>query len=189
MNHLTDSQLNEYLDHTLDLAARRAVQAHLQACDDCRVRLEEIQFVFSGLANLPEARLPRDLTSSVLVRLPKRQTRVWSPAFAAQLGAALGASLWLSMEIAKFALPLPSAFQLSQVALPDLRAAIPDLPLPTLDFLFTIPDLRSWIPEIKLPAIDLSLSAFNITFLVTAALALWVIGNITLLRGRIEVRK
>jgi hypothetical protein len=189
MNHLTDSQLNEYLDNALDAAPRRGVQAHLQSCDDCRARLEEIQLVFDSLADLPEARLARDLSSSVLMQLPKRQTRVWTWAFAAQLGAALGALLWLSMEMAQSAPPLFSALRLPQFALPGPVSVISGFQLPAPDSLFIIPGLRFPIPAFRLPVLDLQLSTFNLVFLVTASLALWVIGNTTLLRDRMETRK
>ena len=38
MDHLTEEQLNEYLDEALPHAARVEVSAHLDRCEACRMR-------------------------------------------------------------------------------------------------------------------------------------------------------
>ncbi len=60
MNHLSDFQLNEYLDHILDESTRCALELHLEACPDCSARLQELQLVSVHLANLHEAQLSHD---------------------------------------------------------------------------------------------------------------------------------
>ena len=105
MNHLSDSQLNEYLDGTLTENARRAVSAHLESCISCRTRLKEFQFVFDRLAELPEVRSSHDLTPGILMRLPQKRSRLWTPLFAVQFGVVLGMLVWFSSEAARIITP------------------------------------------------------------------------------------
>ena len=52
MKHLTDEQLNEYLDHESQEHAQ--IESHLSACDECTVRLAALQTLFTELDSLPE---------------------------------------------------------------------------------------------------------------------------------------
>ena len=150
MNHITDFQLNEYLDHALDEATQGQCDLHLSSCAECHARLEELKGLYSNLAELREVELSRDLTSSVLAHLPRVWSNLWTPAFAAQLGAALGMALFIAVEISQSIRipPLPT----SQISLPELRfrdSQLPILypqipisyfPLTIFNFPFIIPD-------------------------------------------------
>jgi hypothetical protein len=205
MKHLTDIQLNEYLDGTLDALTKRHCDKHLADCDSCRARLDELRSLFAELSTLPEARLPHDLTAKVLAGLPsKQQPRPWTPAFAAQLGAALGASLWLSVQVTKFILPLIAVFRLPRLSSPHISLSLPTLDLPrlTLDFLrFMIsllqpatPDLHFALPELprlQIPSFDLTsggLSNLQLISIAASVSLLWIIGNVALLRVGKEVK-
>jgi len=180
MKHLTKDQLQEYLDRTLPTSAHRLAEAHLRACDACASRLDELKLVFARLASLPEARLPRDLAASVLPRLPKKEPRMWTPVFAAQAGAALGAVIWLAGEAAKGIQKIELASLLLFLAQFD---ALPSLRL-------TLPDLQSILPAIHLFDFGgAEVSTLNLALLTVSAFALWVTGNATLLRGRPGIRK
>lgn len=199
MKHLTDIQLNEYLDGTLDALTKRDCDKHLADCDPCRARLDELQSLFAKLSALPEARLPHDLTAKVLAGLPPKQPRLLTPAFAAQLGVALGALLWLSVQLARFALPKIAAFRLpqfnlfqvipslpsfnfQQLAFDLLRFAIPIFQSPIPQFRFALPEL----PRLQIPPFDLAaggLSNLQLTSIAASISLLWIIGNVALLRG------
>ncbi len=56
--HLTDDQLNEYLDEAT--TERAQIEAHLSSCDECAARLSTLQNVFTELDSLPELELTRD---------------------------------------------------------------------------------------------------------------------------------
>jgi hypothetical protein len=173
MIHLTDDQLNEYLDAALPDSARRSFEAHLQGCGECRARLGALQYLFIGLAGLPEARPSADLAAVVLARLPQRQPPLWSREFAAQAGAALGALVWLTGEAVRaIQIVEPASIQLLLVQFLALPGRKP--PLPEFRFL----DLGS-----------AETSAFNLALLAASALALWVTGNAMLLRGRRNLSK
>lgn len=66
MEHLTEAQLNEYLDNLLEATALARIQAHLADCADCRERLASLLTVFQTLEALPEELPAHDLTPSIL---------------------------------------------------------------------------------------------------------------------------
>ena len=53
--HLTDDQLNEYLDN--ETAERAQIELHLDSCDECAARLSTLQDLFAELESLPELAL------------------------------------------------------------------------------------------------------------------------------------
>ena len=59
--HLTDDQLNEYLDEAT--TERVQIEAHLFSCDECAARFSTLQNVFTELDSLPELELTRDLAA------------------------------------------------------------------------------------------------------------------------------
>jgi anti-sigma factor RsiW len=61
--------LGEYLDGTLPLARRRAVEAHLRACAGCRSELEAIRRTLGLLASLPRRELTEDFDAALQARL------------------------------------------------------------------------------------------------------------------------
>lgn len=188
MNHLTDSQLNEYLDNLLDKSTRREADSHLRSCVDCRARLDELQNVFTALTGLPEAHLARDLSPNILSHLPQKQPRVWTPFFAAQIGAALGTFVWISTQIAKL-IPIISTFRFQEFRIPLFQLSIPNFQIPDSSSLFSIPHSLFTIdhPPFSIPTFHLS--AFNLIFVAISVFVLWVIGNATLLRAPHEVQK
>ena len=169
-NHLTDSQLNEILDG-------RAESPHLATCPDCRARLDDLHVVFAALESLPEQRLSRDLTASILARLQQRRVSpVWRWAFIAQSLGALGLLSLLLYNV-------------------ELPAEILNYQPPTLDSLLA--SFFAFISSLsfELPTFDLQpfggaqgmLSTFNfqsdtVTLLAISAALLWLIGNSLLLR-------
>ncbi len=51
--HLTDEQLNEYLDNE-STDERAQIESHLSSCDECAARLSTLQNLFAELESLPE---------------------------------------------------------------------------------------------------------------------------------------
>jgi len=200
MNHLTESQLNEYLDHSLDESTHRALDAHLEGCDECRENLNQLQDVFLALKSLLEIRLTRDLSHSIPSNSFKQPVLLLTRTLALQLGAVMGALIWLSVELAgtlNIAL-LNLGFQ-QLIVSPSESIAVVQAPI--LDLLLSIRSAQDWgfklfKPEIKfpslqfpvmhyqIPAYSLDLSAFHIVLLTISALGLWVVGNAFLLRNR-----
>jgi hypothetical protein len=197
MNHPSDSQLNEYLDQTSDSPTRRAINSHIETCPDCRRRVEELQLVFSRLKEVSEVELSHDLTSSVLARLPHPQ-RLWTRAFAAQLGAALGISLYMLIQAAQV-IHVPKLL-IPEFRIPEFQFALPDLRFADLYHLLSVSHFSSLI--FHLPTIDLQsvylpfsgfptlqLSTFNMIFILAGVFALGLIGNAILLQQCPGIRK
>ena len=61
--------LGEYLDGTLPLARRRAVEAHLHACAGCRRELEAMRRTLALLSGLPRRELTGDFDAALQARL------------------------------------------------------------------------------------------------------------------------
>lgn len=187
MNHLSDSQLNEYLDHALTAAEARQVEAHLHTCRDCQIRMTDLQHLFSRLMDLEEVPLPRDLAALVLNKLPHQTKSAWTPALAAQLGAVLGVLAWLSWQIAgRVQFPNFRVLQIPPWTFPAMESLVPAVNLSEVPvrISLTLPQLTLSLPN--LPALPIAASAAEITAIGIASLLIWLAGNVILLRGRTE---
>lgn len=190
MNHLSDSQLNEYLDDALHPATRQEVEAHLKICENCQARLEELELVFSSLETLEETILSHDLAPRILAGLPHKMDRTWTPAFAAQLGAVLGALLWLSWQISRtLVVPGFPTFQIPQLTLPEIVFRLPAFnPLQLLfGFQWAIPHFALSLP--KFPRLPFSASRTEIALIGIAALLIWLGSNVALLYNQMEHKR
>lgn len=76
--HAKIESLSGYLDAVLPVAERRRVADHLDACPECRHRLEGLRRVVTGLGRLPTAAPPEDLAARVRREVVLRRRRgVW----------------------------------------------------------------------------------------------------------------
>ena len=171
--HLTDEQLNEYLDH--ESAEREQIETHISSCADCAARLTALQALFAEIESLPELPLTHDLaarftpTPSLPVpRLPRWLT------LTATLQAAL--ALLTVIMAAPFITELLPAVQTPSFA--DVLIQIQSQWLTWLDLLstFQLPTLP------QLPVIEIS--NLMITLTLAGISMLWLIGNGLLLRNQ-----
>ena len=96
MSHLTEEQLNLYLDDELSTVERAAVEAHLAGCDACRAELASLQALFTALDALQPEALTADLTPVVLRGVAaERQRAVWRRRFSWLVPALQGAAIIL----------------------------------------------------------------------------------------------
>jgi hypothetical protein len=158
MKHLTEIQLNEYLDGALESPAQARMAAHLSDCADCRAKLASLQTVFQALACLPEETPRRDLTPSVLNGLPRSLSGLaWHLAFAVQAGMSLGFLLLfapilmgrltgtiqvLANRVASSGRIHPAPLDL-HFGLPVIR--LPHPPIPRLPIVITNANLPIWL--------------------------------------------
>lgn len=64
--HLTETQINDYLDDAGDGAERSAIEQHLEACARCRADIEALRAVVRRVGELPAAIQPeRDLRADI----------------------------------------------------------------------------------------------------------------------------
>jgi hypothetical protein len=189
MNHLNETQLNEYLDQMLDDESRQQAEAHLAACEQCRAELADLEMLFSSLGELSEIPLTRDLRAGVLARLPKEIEIpvLWrQPAFVMQ-------SL-LTVVLLTIGIPVLETFRqrlptLPTVAFPSYSGIVAEfvnLLTWRFEFTFTMPEFAFTMPT--LPHLPISLEPGIMLIVIIVATTLWGIGNFSLLRSKPEVR-
>lgn len=64
-----DAGLSDYLEGTLDPAARAALEAHAAACDRCRALLADVSAITTAAAALPDVEPTRDLWPGIVDRI------------------------------------------------------------------------------------------------------------------------
>ena len=73
--HTTAEGLSLYLDASLPAGERRRVEDHLEACPECRQRLDGLRLVVAGLGRLPTAVPPEDMAARVAREIHLRGRR------------------------------------------------------------------------------------------------------------------
>src|SRR3990172_5423501 len=165
MDHLTENQLNEYLDNALSGTELGSIEKHLSGCPGCRVRMDALQSLFQELADLPEIALQHNLDPVVLSRLPDQKLRLgWKLVLATQSGITIGLVILVFSHLLAF-------FDLKTLA------AIFTIKFPPIE----IPAFHP--SSFTFPAFTIQPSTANLLFLGVSALVLWAVGNATLLRG------
>jgi len=169
MTHLTDDQLNEALDNSL---FDNSILGHLDACVECRMKLEDLRSIFAVIDSLPEVKPPRDLTASILARLPQRiSPRTWTWLSLAQ---ALGAFAILAWLASSFILPP----EIAAYQPPTFDSMLASVLLALSSFPFEI-DPSSFI----FPPSSFDLQSTTILMFIISAAILWLVGNGLLLRA------
>ena len=161
--HLSDEQLNEILDG-------RLTAPHLDSCNECQTRLEDLRATFVELESLPEIYPPRNLTTFILSRLPQQKA---SPALnwvlTVQAASALGVFIWFA---SLFQVPA----QITTYQLPTLESILIGLTTLASSLQFSLPPLPK-------STFNLQFSTFNLSLLLLSTAALWIVGNNLLLRA------
>ena len=172
--HLTEEQLNEYLDH--ETAERRVIEAHLDSCDECAARLSALQALFAELDSLPEVELTRNLAAPFTLR----------PSLPAQLPKFLTLTAFLQAAVALAALI---------IAIPFVSALLPQIEPPSFTKLFF--QIQSqwtvWLDQLStltLPTFQpINLPTFEISSLLltlAGVSVIWILGNGLLLRNQMK---
>lgn len=171
--HLTDRELNEYLDNATD--ERPRLQTHLDSCADCAARLATLQTLFTELDSLPELAFTTPLAARVLLDL-KRTPRLprWLPLTSLLQTAAAVVAIIVAAPFVLDYLPT-----IQPPTWTDTLAQIQTQWLTWLDALAAIQ--APTLPEI--PPLGISSLSASLVFL--AALAMWLFGNRALLRNRV----
>jgi len=173
--HLTDEQLNEYLDH--ESAERAQIESHLAECGDCAARLTALQALFDEIESLPELALSRNLAAPFTRQsnLPVPQLPRWLT-----LTATLQAALALIALI---------------VAAPFVASLVPEFQMPSFTdvFIQVQSQWTAWLDTLanyqlpyppRLPPLEIS--SLMLTLTLAGASLLWLVGNGVLLRKQIK---
>ena len=174
--HLTDEQLNEYLDN--ETANRAEIETHLDSCDECAARLSTLQALFMDLDSLPEVTLSRDLAARFTLRAAQN--------LPAQL------PRWLTLTAS---LQAAAALVALIVAIPFFSIMVPKVEMPSFTtWLFEIQSLwTSWLdalsnyqlPITQFPNLATYPVELSTLFIALAIVSIfWIFGNGLLLRNQ-----
>ena len=178
MNHLTDEQLNEYLDN--ELADRVQADQHLAMCADCAARLASLQALFSELDSLPEEVLSRDIAARIT--LPSHVPAVFprSLRLAVTLQAALAAIAIIIAApfVMQFVSPYLVSIQMPSFV--EIFIQVQAQWVAWLDALsqFQMPSLPE-IPVVEISSLYIALALAGVSLL-------WLVGNGLLLRKQMK---
>jgi len=176
--HLTDEQLNEYLDNETNESA--LIDSHLSTCADCAARFSVLQGLFLEIGSLSELELTRSIASPLMLpanlpaRLPRSLTLTVTLQAALAIVAVIAAAPFVMQFLSRYLARVP-ALSLANVILQLQTQWM--VWLDTLSFV-QLPT----IPEI--PVVELS-SLFTM-FTVIGVSLLWLIGNGLLLRNQMK---
>ena len=198
--HLPDETLNEYLDESLDPAARPAVEAHLADCRDCAGRLAALRMVFAGLETMPDAPLERDLSRAVVSALRQRAVparpvrpvrRALGLVFAAQAAAAalLLAFAWPALAAIVPQAPLPALAQGMTTIFSELTALFARTSVPIVDPLTLWRALEHWAAAGLTAPLPIALQPAEVVLALAAAAGIWLLGNALLFSRPSRLRR
>jgi hypothetical protein len=177
-DHVTDEQLNEYLDN--ESGERAQIETHLSTCDECAARFTALKTLFTEIESLPELELTHNLAARFMTP-PSLPANLWR---------------WLTLTAT---LQAAVAITMVVIAAPFISNLLPPLQTPSFtDVLIQIQtqwtawlDLLSTLrldsgqvfqmpPLLQIPALEISSLVIALT-LVSVSM-LWLVGNGLLLR-------
>lgn len=177
--HLTDEQLNEYLDNESDEHVQ--IEAHLSACADCTARLMALQTLFAEVESLPEVALSGSLAVPFTVdsNVPLPQSLRWLTwTTSLQAAVAVIALITTAPLIMQLLSPYFSGVHVLSSA--EIFLELQSIGKGWLD-LFS--QLRAPVLP-SMPVVELS--SLVIVLTLVGVSALWLIGNGLLLRNQIK---
>ncbi len=171
--HLSEEQLNEYLDN--ETTERAQIQAHLSSCDECAARLSTLQNLFTEIESLSELALTHNLAVPFTLRpsLPARLPR-WLP---------LTVTLQAAIAVIAFVVAAPFVIQLvPAIEMPSLGNVFIQLQTQWISWL----DMLSQFQMPVIPTFSFEISSIYLFSALGFVSMLWLIGNGLLLRNQIR---
>jgi hypothetical protein len=172
--HLTDDQLNEYLDN--ETAERVQIETHLSSCDECAARLTALQALFTEIESLPDLAL----SHSIAARFTP------TPSLSLQLPAWLTLTATLQAVAAVIAIIFVAPFVtnlLPAVQTPSITDVVLQLQSQWMVMLDGFSNIQ--LPTLpQLPALEISSLVLALTL--AGVSLLWLVGNGLLLRKQIR---
>jgi hypothetical protein len=127
--HKYEKWFSDYLEHDLDQRRNDELQAHLQLCSSCRLRLRNLSSLHASLHNLKTVKTSPEFTFLLHARIRRQGKKRWAGAFAWTLfdlnwrlpayGAATLFLLFLGAQMQQFADSRKSSSATSILALAD----------------------------------------------------------------------
>jgi hypothetical protein len=100
--HLTETQINDFVDDTLDAGERDVVSEHVRACAECRAEVEALQTMLQKVGGLPLSIAPaRDLRPQVWAQADRKTLWHWRYPLAAAAIALIAISSIMTLLISR----------------------------------------------------------------------------------------
>ena len=182
IDHLTDVQLNEYLDNETPPDGRALIESHLVGCTDCTARLLALQALFNEIESLPEL----ELTHSFAVRFMS-QSSLPAPQFPRWL--TLTVTLQAAVALIAMSLTVPIISQyltpyLQSIPIPSLKDVAIEL---QMHFVMWIQSIQSFqFPTVPTGTFTLPIKVSTgiLSAVMIGLFLLWLVGNWWLIRRR-----
>ncbi len=180
--HLTDDQLNEYLDN--ESAERAQIDLHLASCSECAARLTALKTLFAELDSLPELELTHSIREASLWDAARFITTPNLPVPQLPRWLTLTASLQAVLALITLIVAAPFvANLLPAIETPSLTVMLIQLQAQWTTWLDVLSTLQ--LPQFpQLPPLEIS--SLMLTLTLAGASVLWLVGNGLLLRKQIK---
>ena len=194
--HLTDDQLNEYLDN--ESSERPQIESHLAECAECAARLTALQALFDEIESLPEVELTRSIRARRATPYrAERQSPQDAASFTRPSNLPAPLPRWLTLTATLqaalaliaifFTVPIVSQYLrpiLQAVSVPAFRDVLIEIQMYFVMWLQTIQAFQ--IPTIPTGFFTLpkQLSPTLLSISLLGLFLVWLIGNWWLLRKR-----
>jgi hypothetical protein len=175
--HLTDDQLNEYLDN--ESSERLQIESHLAECAECAARLTALQALFDEIESLPEVELTRSIAASFTrpSNLPAPLPRWLTLTATLQAALAFIAIFFTVPIVSRYLTPV-----LQTVSVPSFRDVLIEIQMYFVMWLQTMQTFQ--LPTIPTGFFTLpeELSPTMLSISLLGLFIVWLIGNWWLLR-------
>jgi len=184
-DHISDVQLNEYLDHEAN--DRAQVELHLSICENCSARLTALKDLFSEIESLPELEYSQGFSEASLWETA-RFVSSRNPSTPLPRSLTLAVTLQAALAVIAIIVAAPFVMQF----LSPYVAGIPAASFADV-FLQLQSQWAAWLAMLstfQLPRIPefprIELSSLFMIFTVIGISLLWLIGNGLLLRNQMK---
>ncbi len=172
MNEVDEALLNEYIDGTLDRAARQRVEAMVAASPEAAAYLAELELLLADFGEVVDVPIQTDLSAGVLTEIQRASLAAapnwlrFLPFFQLMAVMALLVILWTTLE---------AWLQNGRSTFNNMIANIQIPPLLLAD------NIRGWgtavweNTQFAMPTFDLATSQW--VLLLTVAIVMWLVGN------------
>ena len=100
--HLTETQINDFVDGTLDSRELASVREHVDACAECRAEIDALTTMLGRMQTLPASIAPeRDLRPQIWQQVDRRTLWHWRYPLAAAAVALIAITSVLTLELSR----------------------------------------------------------------------------------------
>jgi len=175
--HLTDEQLNEYLDN--ETTEHVEIESHLSTCDECAARLSALQTLFAEIESLPELTLSQDLAARLLTTPSLQLPRWLTLTVTLQAIAALIAIIFAIPFITQYLTPV-----LQTVYVPSLSDVLIEIQMYFVMWMQSIQSFQLPIISTEILTLPKEISPAMLSVSLLGIFIIWLIGNWWLLWKR-----